>query len=95
MGSLKNIFAKKKRLLRTIRLSGIGFQKMNRLFSKCSKQKNGIERNLFDKILPRLNKLREGYFLLAGMWDKDTSELIITTDGIIKNIAFAEALHGC
>ena len=38
----------------------------------------------------KLNELRdECFFLLAGMFDEDRAELIITSEGIVKNFVFA------
>ncbi|REC47108.1 DUF695 domain-containing protein [Chryseobacterium pennipullorum] len=58
--------------------------------------KNGaqqeIEKDFFDVISPRLTEIKDGYYFLTGMRDEATAELIITVDGEIKNIAFAEEL---
>ncbi|MBO9202337.1 MULTISPECIES: DUF695 domain-containing protein [Niastella] len=51
-----------------------------------------IEKDLFDKLSPKLHDLKEGLFLVAGMYDEHTAELIITPDGVIKNIVFAEEI---
>ena len=51
-----------------------------------------IEENFFDKISPELAKVHDGIFFLAGMWDAQTAELILTPDGVIRNIVFVEEL---
>lgn len=51
-----------------------------------------IETGFFDKMSPKLDQLREGYWLLIGMADDHTAELIISVDGAVKNIVFAEEL---
>lgn len=51
-----------------------------------------IEKDFFDVISPKLNQVNEGYYFLTGMSDDATAELIITVEGEIKNIIFAEEL---
>lgn len=51
-----------------------------------------IEKDFFDVISPKLRQVNEGYYFLAGMFDHSTAELIITVEGQIKNIVFAEEL---
>lgn len=51
-----------------------------------------IEEDFFNKLSPKLKELRDGYFFLAGMYDNNTAELIITADGRVKNIIFVEEL---
>jgi hypothetical protein len=46
----------------------------------------------FNKLAPKLNKLKKGIFFLTGMCDKETAELVLTPDGSIKNISFVEEL---
>ncbi|RYU97542.1 DUF695 domain-containing protein [Emticicia agri] len=56
--------------------------------------KNGdyIEKGFFDKLGPKLDELKEGYYYLTGMENDDTAELIITAEGNLKNIVFVEEL---
>lgn len=68
------------------------FQEHEATFYKVVKEHGNIETVFFDKVSPKLHQLREGYFLLTGMSDDNTAELIITVEGAIKNFAFAEAL---
>jgi hypothetical protein len=56
------------------------------------KIQNNIETNFFDIIAPKLKQINEGYYFLAGMSDDTTAELIITVEGEIKNIVFAEEI---
>lgn len=51
-----------------------------------------IDKHFFQKIQPQLDQLHEGIYYLTGMQDDDTAELILTPDGVIKNIAFIEKL---
>lgn len=68
------------------------FEKNERAFFNVVKKHDRIEKDFFDKIAPKLNDLREGIFFLAGMYDENTVELILTPDGTIKNIVFVEEL---
>ncbi|WP_326981085.1 DUF695 domain-containing protein [Chryseobacterium sp. MYb264] len=51
-----------------------------------------IEENFFDCIAPKLHQINTGYYFLAGMADDLTAELIITVEGEVKNIIFAEEI---
>lgn len=53
---------------------------------------DSIEKDFFDVITPVLNQIKDGYYFLTGMADEHTAELIITVDGEITNIVFAEEL---
>lgn len=51
-----------------------------------------IEKDFFEIIASKLNNIKDGYYFLTGMSDDVTAELIITVDGEIANIVFAEEL---
>lgn len=68
------------------------FVKNESSFYRVIKNKGDIEKHFFDQLSPKLNELKDGYFFLAGMLNDNTAELIITADGAIKNIVFAEEL---
>ena len=51
-----------------------------------------IDKHFFSKIKPQLDQLHEGIYYLTGMQDEETAELILTPDGMIKNIALIEDL---
>jgi len=68
------------------------FRKNEKAFFKVVKEKGDIEKEFFNKISPKLNELREGFYLLTGMYDAHTVELVITADGIVKNFVFVEEL---
>lgn len=68
------------------------FIKNEKSFFNTVKKQSNIEENFFDKISPKLNELKEGFFYLTGMLDDNTVELILTADGIIKNFVFVEQL---
>jgi hypothetical protein len=68
------------------------FKRNRNSFFKAIKYNKDIENNFFDRLVPKLNALKEGYFLLAGMCNDKTVELIITPDGNVKNVVFVEEL---
>ena len=68
------------------------FRSREREFHKVVREQGDFDRGFFDHLSPRLEQLHEGLYLLSGMIDENTAELIITPDGIVKNIVFAEEL---
>ncbi len=68
------------------------FQRNERGFYKAISTNQDVEDDFLQKLAPKLNELREGYYFLAGMMNNDTAELIITADGLAKNIPFVERL---
>lgn len=61
-------------------------------FFEVMKSHQNIETDFFDVMAPKLRQINEGYYFLAGMSEDSVAELIITVDGDIKNIVFAEEL---
>jgi hypothetical protein len=61
-------------------------------FYEIVKTHNNIESDFFEIIAPKLRQINEGFYFLAGMYDGSTAELIITVDGEIKDIVFAEEI---
>lgn len=59
-------------------------------FYAAVKNRDAIETDLFDVVSPRLQQINPGFYILAGMADNETAELIITPEGEIRNIVFAE-----
>lgn len=92
MSFIKNVFKKKEEQINTYDDFWNWFQRNENEFHKAVKQQKDIEKNFFDKLSPKLNQLRDGFFFLTGMFDNETAELIITADGILKNYVFVEEL---
>jgi hypothetical protein len=90
MSFLKKLFGEKTEPIKSHVDFWSWFRKEERAFYDVLKQQGDVEKNIFDKISPRLEQLGEGFFLLAGMLDENTAELVITPDGVIKNIVFVE-----
>ncbi len=61
-------------------------------FYEVVKNREHIETDFFDLISSQLRQINEGFYFLAGMSDEKTAELIITAEGEIKNIVFAEEI---
>ncbi|WP_292010369.1 DUF695 domain-containing protein [Chryseobacterium sp.] len=68
------------------------FLKHEQEFYKVIREGKQIEEKFFDIISPQLKKINAGYYFLAGMSDENIAELIITVDGDIRNIVFAEEI---
>lgn len=92
MSFLSKIFGPKSEPIKTNSDFWNWFEQHAAGFHTVLKQRDHIERKLLNKVIEKLNQLREGYFVLVGMNDGGTAELIITPDGAIKNIVFAEEL---
>jgi len=58
---------------------------------KSVRKQENVE-DLLQKIIDQLHQLNDGLFCLIGMFDSNIAELVITPDGNIKNLAFAEDL---
>ncbi len=92
MNLLKNLFAKKDQPIRSYDDFWTWFVQNEKSFFNVVKKHSNIEKGFFNKIAPRLNELKEGFFYLTGMLNESMAELIITADGNIVNMVFVEEL---
>ena len=92
MSLLKNLFGKKDEPIKTYQDFWKWFLKNEKAFFEVVKSGRNPEKEFFDKLSPQLAALNEGYFYLTGMFDENTAELVLTPDGIIKNVVFTEEL---
>ncbi len=92
MSLLKSIFGKKEQSIKSYDDFWTWFQSNERKFYDIVKSGQNPEKDFFDKLSPKLRELKEGYFYLTGMFDDNTAELVLTPDGIVKNIVFVEEL---
>jgi hypothetical protein len=92
MSFLKNIFGKKDEPIESYNDFWTWFQKNEKDFYNVVKNHNDIETGFFNKLSPKLEELKDGYFYLTGMFDNNTVELVLTADGSTKNIVFVEEL---
>jgi hypothetical protein len=91
MSLLKKLFGKREPI-NSYTAFWIWFREHEKSFHKVVKEKRNVEKNFFDKISPKLNQLKDGFFYLTGMFDENTVELVFTADGAVKNIVFIEEL---
>lgn len=93
MNFLKNIFNKKKETKISSKEDFWSwFMQSEKIFSKAVRKGERIDEIFFTPLSQKLEELREGLFYLTGVTDDNQVELVITPDGIIKNIVFVEEL---
>lgn len=92
MGIFGNLLGAKETPIKSNEDFWIWFQNNEKDFFKLIKNQGNIERDFFNKLSSKLNQLRDGYWFLAGMFDNNTAELVLTADGVYKNIVFVEDL---
>ena len=92
MSLLNKIFKSKEQPIRSYDDFWNWFAKNERSFHKAVKDHINIEKDFFDRLSPKLDELKEGFWFVAGMYDEKTAELVITAEGEIKNIVFVEEL---
>lgn len=92
MSFIKSLFKTKEEPINSYSDFWNWFEQNEQKFYKVLKDQGNINKIFFDKLSPKLNELKDGFWFLAGMFDDNTAELILTADGIIKNIVFVEEL---
>lgn len=92
MSLLKNIFGETDKPIKTYSDFWSWFQVNGKTFYKVVKSGKNPEKGFFDKLSPKLQELKDGFYYLSGMYDNNTAELILTPDGNITNIVFVEEL---
>ena len=92
MALIKNIFREKEEPIRSYESFWSWFHKNEKTFFRIVRDGNHIERDFFGKLGPKLKELNDGFYYLTGMYADDTAELIITPEGVVKNIVFTEEL---
>ncbi|MBD8083825.1 DUF695 domain-containing protein [Chryseobacterium sp. GCR10] len=96
MGIFNKVFGKKEEKreveIKTYKDFWDWFLTEEKEFYEVIKNHKNIETDFFDIISPKLKQLNEGYYFLCGMSDDAVAELIITADGDVKNIVFAEEI---
>ncbi|MCG2612924.1 DUF695 domain-containing protein [Terrimonas sp. NA20] len=61
-------------------------------FYSILQSRTNVDTRLMNRLLPALHKLNPGLFCVCGIGDDDTTELIISAEGNVKNFVFAEDL---
>lgn len=94
MKFIKNIFGKKeaqKSKLRnqiTIVEFWNWFKENQSRFHRAVKEQNNIQFEFINPVFNKLNQIREGAFLLAGMMDEYKAELVLTAEGNLLNFPY-------
>lgn len=68
------------------------FAENQKTFLNIIRGKSDVEHGFLDKVSPIIRGLHEDVFLLVGMLDSETAEVIFTADGFVKKIAIIEQL---
>ncbi|MGX5858692.1 DUF695 domain-containing protein [Dyadobacter jiangsuensis] len=92
MGLIKGILGIKSKPIQNNEDFWRWFVEHERKFFKAVESGQNIEKSFFNKLSEKLDEMRDGYFYLAGMYNDNTAELILTADGNVKNIVFVEEL---
>jgi hypothetical protein len=92
MGIFDKIFGKKEDKIQTYADFWNWFSANEQTFYNVVRTDKNIEADFFNKLSPKLEELKDGFFYLTGMYDDNTAELVFTPDGILKNIVFVEEL---
>ncbi len=69
------------------------FESKERDFLDVVKEDQNIDENFIDIILPKLQEINENFFIIVA-FDDSIAELIITVEGSLKDIVFAEEFVG-
>ena len=92
MSIIKSVFGKKNEHIHEYADFWNWFVGHQAKFHEVIKQQGDVPGVFFDQIAPKLGELRDGFWFQAGMKDSDTAELIITAEGVVKNVVFVEEL---
>ncbi len=92
MSFLKNLLGKKDTPIESYSDFWNWFLKHEKEFFKIVQHGQNIHQDFFDKLVPKLNEIHDGIYFLAGMLNDETAELVLTPDGIIRNIYVIEEL---
>lgn len=92
MGFLKKIFGAKDEDIVISNYADFWrwFQKNEKAFFKAVKEHDKVDEDFLRRLTPMLRQVSEDFYCVTGMTDEYTAELIISTDGIIREFVFAE-----
>lgn len=92
MSFLDKILGKKEAPIQSYNDFWNWFSANEKAFFKTVQSGENIHQSFFDKLAPKLDEMHEGIYFLAGMFDDQTAELVLTSDGAIRNIYAIEEL---
>ncbi len=68
------------------------FAQRESVYFRAVQEGTQIQEAFFDDLAPALDDVKAGLFFQAGMTDAQTAELVISAEGALENIVFAEEL---
>jgi hypothetical protein len=89
---LKNISERKNTYIDANRAFWNWFSANEKEFHNIIKEGVNIKEDLFSKLIPKLNELKEGFTVLTRMVDENNAELIFSANGAVSNFVFVEEL---
>lgn len=92
MNFLKKLFSKNDAPLQSYADFWSWFQKEESQFFYVVKNQGNIDKVFFQKLMPKLKQITEDMYFVTGMCEDDQAELVLTPDGQIDKIVFAEEL---
>jgi len=91
MGFLKKLFGSKEPpVINSYAAFWNWFRQYEQAFFKVVKDHDKVDEHFLSKLTPLLQQLNDDFYCVTGMLDDTTAELIITTDGTVKEFVFAE-----
>ncbi len=92
MSFFKKLFGKKEQPILSYADFWAWFQEHAPNFQSVVKRMGDIQRDFFSHVSPKLSELHEGFYLLTGMQDPETVELVFSAEGNLRNFVFVEEL---
>jgi len=92
MSFFKSLFGAKETPIQTYADFWNWFKDNEQKFFQSVKNQDDVMGKFLDKLGPKLDQLRPGYWFLTGMAEETTAELILTADGNLKMMAFVEEI---
>jgi len=89
---LKRLFKKEDKPIKNYQDFWEWFSIHQKQFHEVVKEHTAVQDLFFNRLQPKLDELKDGYNYLTGMCDDRTAELVLTPDGVTKNIVFCEEL---
>src|SRR5690606_3898783 len=89
---LKTLFSPKEQTIGSYADFWNWFLRHEKAFRDTVRSGQQVDENFLSPIFSKLQELRQGIYLLAGMADHDTVELVFTAEGNFRNIYFVEEL---
>src|SRR5690349_21419214 len=68
------------------------FAQHERRFHQAVMTGNNVEEEFLNGLSDELEKIRDGFFFITGVFDEETVKLVFSADGVVKNIVFVEEL---